>query len=143
LPGCFGSWISTGIIMNFRFMHIQPGRLNIHSVTGQVLWPLLNSPNGLKPSVLKPNLMFLASPAKCFYFLSIFLHWDPSAGCLSMWSCLQSLLCHVTNLAFYLFLNRRFKRGIIGKYHITFAGTFVILGGVPSRAPGSSSLRIL
>jgi hypothetical protein len=73
LPGCFGPWISTGIIMNFRFIHIQPGRLNMHSVTGQVLLPLLNSPNGLKPSVLKPNLMFLASLAKSLYFISIFL----------------------------------------------------------------------
>jgi hypothetical protein len=60
-----------------------------------------------------------------------------------MWSCLRSLLCHVINLAFSLFLNKRFKYGIIGKYHITFTGTFIILGGVPSRAPGSSSLRIL
>src|SRR5215218_6588251 len=25
LPGCFGPWISTGIIMNFRFMHNQGG----------------------------------------------------------------------------------------------------------------------
>src|SRR5664279_275590 len=27
LPGCFGAWMSTGIIMNFRFMHNQGGRL--------------------------------------------------------------------------------------------------------------------
>src|SRR4051812_47110418 len=27
LPGCFGPWINTGIIMNFRFMHNQGGRL--------------------------------------------------------------------------------------------------------------------
>src|SRR3954467_6657246 len=27
LPGCLGPWISTGIIMNFRFMHFQGGRL--------------------------------------------------------------------------------------------------------------------
>jgi hypothetical protein len=27
LPGCFGPWMSTGIIMNFRFMHNQGGRL--------------------------------------------------------------------------------------------------------------------
>jgi hypothetical protein len=37
LSGCFGHWISTSIIMNFRFIHIQPGRLNMHSVTCQVL----------------------------------------------------------------------------------------------------------
>src|SRR6187399_2396927 len=37
LPGCLGPWMRTGIIMNFRFMHIQGGRLYIHRVTGQVL----------------------------------------------------------------------------------------------------------
>src|SRR3990170_2291968 len=37
LPGCLGPWMSTGIIMNFRFMHNQGGRLYIHRVTGQVL----------------------------------------------------------------------------------------------------------
>jgi hypothetical protein len=138
-------WIDTNFrfIMNFRFMHIQPGRLNMHRVTGQVLWPLLNSPNGLKPFVLKPNLLFHPSPAKSFYFLSIFLYWDQSAECLNMWSCLRSFLCHVVNLACFEFLNKCFKRGIIGKYHITFVSTFVILWGVPSRAPESSSLWIL
>ena len=30
-------WMRTGIIMNFRFMHIQGGRLYIHRVMGQVL----------------------------------------------------------------------------------------------------------
>src|SRR4051812_9442439 len=37
LPGCLGPWMRTGIITNFRFMHIQGGRLYIHRVTGQVL----------------------------------------------------------------------------------------------------------
>lgn len=37
LPGCLGPWMRIGIIMNFRFMHIQGGRLYIHRVTGQVL----------------------------------------------------------------------------------------------------------
>src|SRR3954470_754860 len=27
LPGCLGPWMSTGIMMNFRFMHNQGGRL--------------------------------------------------------------------------------------------------------------------
>ena len=38
-----------------------------------------------------------------------------------------------------LFLNSRFNRGIIGAYHITFAGT-LFLGGSPSTSPGSSRL---
>ena len=37
LLGCFGLWMSTGIIMNFRFMHNHGGRLQIHRVTCQVL----------------------------------------------------------------------------------------------------------
>jgi hypothetical protein len=37
LPGCFGPWMIIGIMMNFRFMHIHGGRLNVHKVTSQVL----------------------------------------------------------------------------------------------------------
>src|SRR3954447_23812022 len=37
LSGCLGPWMSTVIIMNFRFMHFQGGRLLIHRVTGHVL----------------------------------------------------------------------------------------------------------
>jgi hypothetical protein len=64
LPGCFGPGISTGIMMNFRFMQSHGGRLYIHRVTGQMSWLLLISPKGFMPSVLKANLMFLASNAK-------------------------------------------------------------------------------
>ena len=60
--GCFGTGISTGIMMNFRFMQSHGGRLYRQRVTGQVLWPLL-----------KPNLMFLASKSNSGYVLSIFL----------------------------------------------------------------------
>jgi hypothetical protein len=52
----------TDIMINFRFMHNQEGRLNIHKVVGRVLCALPNSLKGFIPSVLKPNLMFLASP---------------------------------------------------------------------------------
>src|SRR3954469_20099743 len=55
LPGCLGPWMSTGIIMNFCFMHNQGGRLYIHRVTGHVLCLLLFSPKGLTPSALKAN----------------------------------------------------------------------------------------
>jgi hypothetical protein len=64
LPGCFGPGISTGIMMNFHFMQSHGGRLYIHRVIGQVLWLLLISPKGFMSSVLKVNLMFLASNAK-------------------------------------------------------------------------------
>src|SRR3954463_3911901 len=111
----------------------------MHRVTGQVLWLELCSPKGFMPSVLRANLMFLASAAKSLNHLSIFLHCVPSAVCLNSPSDLRSSLCHRNNLACSLFLNRRFNRGIIGAYHITFAGTF-FLGGSPSTSPGSSFL---
>ena len=135
--GCLGPWMSTGIIMNFRFMHNQGGRLYKHRVTGQVLWLLLCSPKGLMPSALRPNHTLLASSANSFpYFLSIFLHCDPSAGTLNFPSFLRSSLCHRIALACSLFWNKRFNHGIIGAYHITFAGT-LFLGGSPSTSPGS------
>jgi len=113
LPGCFGPEISTGIMMNFHFKQSHGGRLYIHIVTGQVLCLLLISPKGFMPSILKANLMFLASSAKSLQVLSIFLHWEPSGGCLNIVSCLRSSLCHRISLACSLFLNRCFKRGIM------------------------------
>src|SRR3954466_14780003 len=62
--------MSTGIIMNFRFMHNQGGRLYKHRVTGQVLWLPLCSPKGLMPSALRPNHTFLASSGNSFPRLS-------------------------------------------------------------------------
>src|SRR3954447_13923001 len=88
------------------------------------------------PSVLRQNHKFLTSPAKSGNFLSIFLHSDPSAGCLNFPSFLRSSLCHRNNLACSLFLNKRFNHGIIGAYHITLART-LFLGGSPSTSPGS------
>src|SRR5688572_10942579 len=83
--------------------------------------------------------MFLASLSKSENALSIDIHRASSAGCPNISSCLCFSLCHRINLAFTLFLNKRFKRSIIGKYHITFAGT-LFLGGCPSTSPGSSHL---
>src|SRR4051812_48276098 len=97
------------------------------------------------PSALKPNHMFLGSfvnlPFSFSSILSIFLHCDPSAGCLNILSFLRSSLCHRNNLACSLFLNRRFNQGIIGAYHITSAGPR-FLGGSPSTSPGSSRLNL-
>src|ERR1043165_7834194 len=99
----------------------------------------LCSPKGFMSSVLRPNHKFLASSVKSEWSLSIFLHCDPSAGCLNFPSFLRSSLCHRSNLACSLFLNRHFNRGIIGAYHITLAGT-LFLGRSPSTSPGSSRL---
>ena len=112
LPGCFGPGISTCIITNFRFIHNQGGRLYIQSVTCQVLWPLLCSLKGFMPSELKPNLIFLTLFVNVRNVLSTFLHYDPSAGCLNILSCLRSSLCHRINLAFVLFMNKRLRLGI-------------------------------
>ena len=114
--------MSTGIIISLRFIHNQGGRLQIHRVTCQVPWLLLCSPKGFIPSVLKANLKFLASFANSGNSLLIALHCDPSAGCLNILSTLRSSLCHRNNFAWSLFLNRRFKHGIIGAYHIILAG---------------------
>src|SRR3954467_917812 len=92
------------------------------------------------PSALKANHTFLGSFSNSSqYFLTIFLHCDPSAGALNFPSFLRSSLCHHINLACSLFLNRRFNRGIIGAYHITLGGT-LFLRGSPSTSPGSSRL---
>src|SRR3954463_846796 len=91
------------------------------------------------PSVLRPNLKLLASSAKSGYFLSIFLHCDPSAGCLNIPYDLRSSLCHRNNLACSLFLNKCFNRGIIEAYHITLEGTLFRVGS-PSTSLWSSHL---
>src|SRR3954470_11433192 len=92
------------------------------------------------PSALTANHTFLGSFANSSqYFLTIFLHCDPSAGTLNFPSFLRSSLCHHINLACSPFLNRCFNCGIIGAYHITFVGT-LFLGGSPSTLPGSSRL---
>src|SRR6187551_2986894 len=54
-------------------------------------------------------------------------------------SCLRSSLCQRISLTCSLFLNKRFKRGIRGKYHITFAAIF-FLQRSPTTSPGSSHL---
>jgi hypothetical protein len=54
-------------------------------------------------------------------------------------STLRSSLCHHNDFACSLFLNKCFKRGIIGAYHITLAG-ILFLGCLTSTSPGSSHL---
>ena len=97
LPGCFGPGISTGIIINFRFIHNQGGRLYIQSVTCQVLWPLHCSPKGFMPSVLKPNLIFLASFANVGNVLSTFLHCNHQRG-VSTYCLAYVLLCAIASI---------------------------------------------
>ena len=78
--GCFGPRISTDIMINIHFMQSHGGRLYMQRITGQVLWPLFISPKGFMSSVLKPNLMFLASKSNSGYVLSIFSPLWPISG---------------------------------------------------------------
>jgi hypothetical protein len=48
----------------FRLWHNHDGRLNMHIITGHILCGFLISLNGLIPSVLSPNLIFLVSLEK-------------------------------------------------------------------------------
>jgi hypothetical protein len=103
LPGYLGPRISTSIIMNFHFIHSPGGRLYIQSVTGQVLWPLLCSPKGLMPSILKPNLMFLASSAKAGNVMSTFLHWAHNWG-VSTYYLASSFLYAIASTLYWFYL---------------------------------------
>src|SRR5664279_3322675 len=114
--------------MYFLFMHNHWGRLYIHTNTGQVLCVLLWLPNGLSPSVLAPNLMFLGSLAKSGYSRSNALHWLGSAGCLSFRSSISSgfLLSACQRISFASLGSTKYRcrRGMSGKYHTTFPGDF-------------------
>src|ERR1044072_5504343 len=114
-------------------MHFQGGRLYMHTHTDQVLCVLLWPLNGLTPSALKPSLRFLGSSPKSGYSRSNAVHWLPSEGCLSMSTFSGSgfgssffsfflSACHV--MSFASSTKYLCRRGVIGKYHTTFLGTF-------------------
>jgi hypothetical protein len=44
--------------------HNHGGRLNMHIIIGHILCGFIISPNGLIPSMLSPNLIFLGSLEK-------------------------------------------------------------------------------
>ena len=93
-------------------------------------------------SVLKATLKFLTSSTNFGNNLSIALHLDPSAGCLNISSTLRSSLCHHSNFAYSLFLNKRFKCHVIGAYHITSVG-ILFLGRCPSPSTSLGSSRLI
>src|ERR1041384_1280300 len=121
--------------MYFFFMHFQGGRLYMHTHTGQVLCVLLWLLNGLTPSALKPSLRFLGSFPKSGNSRSKAIHWLPFEGCLSMSTFSGSgfrsssfsfflSACHVMSFASSGSMKYLCRRGVIGKYHTTFLGTF-------------------
>src|SRR4051812_41423332 len=107
----------------------------MHTHTGQVLCVLLWTLNGLTPSALKPSLRFLGSFLKSGYSRSNAVHWLPFEGCLSMSTIFGSgfgsssfsfflSACHVMSFASSGSMKYLYRRGVIGKYHTTFLGTF-------------------
>jgi hypothetical protein len=57
-------------------------------------------------------------------------------------STLWSSLCHRNNFACSLFLNKHFKRGIIGAYHITFAGILFLGRSLWQNHPNYAGPRV-
>ena len=119
----------------FRYIHLLLGqqqqlyfdqfprhRTYFDQFPRQVLCPLLISPKGFMPSVLKLNLMFLASKAKSVYVLSIFLHYDPSAQCLNIESCLRVLLWYT---AWWVLMSDGRCQGLVGQFGLVCGPSFV------------------
>jgi hypothetical protein len=64
LPTCLGQDMR---VVNKRYFSLwdnHGGRLNMHIIIGHVLCGFISSPNGLIPSVLSPNVIFLGSLEK-------------------------------------------------------------------------------
>src|SRR3954465_15481973 len=107
----------------------------MHTHTGQVLYVLLWPLNGFTPSTLIPSLRFLGSFPKSGYSRSNAVHWLQSEGCLSMSSFFGSRFgsssfsfflsaCQVMSFSSSGSTKYLRRRGVIGKYHTTFLGTF-------------------
>ena len=116
-------------------MHFQGGRLYIHTNMGQVLCVLLWPLNGLSPLALTPSLRFLGSFPNSGYSRSNVVHWLASEGCLSISSFYGSgsgsssnsfflSACQSMSFASSGSMKYLCRRGVIGKYHTTFLGTF-------------------
>jgi hypothetical protein len=117
-------------VVNKRYHHLwhnHGGRLNMHIITSHVLCEFLMSPNGLIPSLLSPNLIFLRSLEKSSWCArSNCFHCLPSAGC-QIFSSVLRFTCQSNSLASLGFESIRFKRSITGRYHITRARPFLYL----------------
>jgi hypothetical protein len=121
-PDCCGPSINPNIIIYFRLLYNQGGRLKIVSTIGDVLYVLLFM-NGFIPSVLIVILIFLGSMANFGYHDSIFHHCVAPIGCIIILaSDLCFSLCHRNNYDSFLFANQCFKQGMIGNYQNTFLG---------------------
>ena len=113
--------MSKAIIKLDCSIHSHGGRLYGTTNTGHMLYEVVMLPNGLKPSVARPSLRFLASSANHRYFLSKSFHASPSAGWLSSFSTgCRFNLCHCASFDVFLEANILFSLGINGKCLNTF-----------------------
>jgi hypothetical protein len=110
-------------------MHSHGGRLYGTTNTGHMLYFVFFSKNGLKPSVERPSLMFLASFAKSRNYLSKSCHASPSVGWLISFSLsCRFTLCHCADSNASLAANILFCLGANGKCCNTFCGIFFLFG---------------
>jgi hypothetical protein len=135
MSGYWGPDIRTVRKRYFLFWHNHVGMLYMVRITGQVLWSLILTLKGFIPLVLKANRTFLGSELNSLLLSSKSFHWLPSAECaITSSSTLRSSSHHVMSAASLGFRKIRLKRSIIGRYHITKAGTLLFLASLPNGA---------
>jgi hypothetical protein len=126
-PDWCGPDIEPDIIIYFCLLHNHGGRFKIINAIDHVLCVILFM-NEFMPSVLITIIIFLRSFVNLGFCESIFHHCVTSAVCLIISaSCLCFSLFHHNNSDTFLFVNQRFKRGMIGKYQNTFLGPLFLL----------------
>jgi hypothetical protein len=127
MPACLGLDMRVVNRRYFHLWHNHGGRLYMHIITGQVLCGFIISLKGFIPSVLRPNLIFLGPLEKSSSWLrSKYFHYLPSARC-QIFPSLFHWTCQNKSWASLALENIRFKRSMIGRYHITWVGTFLSL----------------
>ena len=99
LPGCFGPGISTGIIMNFRFIHNQGGRLYIQCHRPDTMATAL-PPKGFMPSV-EPYIPRII--CKCWEYSVHFSPLRPISG----------VSQHIVLLTFFFVPSHQFSIGFV------------------------------
>jgi hypothetical protein len=127
MPACLGLDMRVINRRYFRLWHNHGWILYMHIITGQVMCGFLISSKAFITLVLRPNLIFLWSLEKSSSWLRLkCFHCWPSAGC-RIFPSLYHWTCQSRSWASLALENIRFKRWMIGKYHMTRAGTFLSL----------------
>jgi hypothetical protein len=81
IPVCLGPNMRVVNRRYFHLWHNHEGRLYMHIIIGQVLCGFLISLNGIIPSMLRPNLIFLGSLEKSSWLRLKCFHCLSSVGC--------------------------------------------------------------